>query len=169
GSTSCCRSRMTTEKRRWRGSAGPWWSSRRAWPPECRGSPGRRRSADRDAPLAEIAARVAGFGCRRSRFWRAGARSDLAAIRDAATQLHRPGRQFILERRQSVRELSAEAAAPSYDRPGNPARDAASILSDAVHPERSVLRALSSGPHSERRRLEHVATQPGGQRRATAP
>src|SRR5207244_7674025 len=122
-----------------------------------------------DAPLAEIAARVAGFGCRRSRFWRAGARSDLAAIRDAATQLHRPGRQSILERRQSVRELSAEAAAPSYDRPGNPARDAASILSDAVHAECGVLRALPFGAHSERRRPEHVAAQPGGQRGAAAP
>jgi hypothetical protein len=123
----------------------------------------------RDAPLPEIAARVAGLGCRRSRFHWARSRPGPAASRDAATQLHRSWRQSLLERCQSVRQLSAEAAAPSDYRPGNPARDAASILPDAVHPECRVLRALSFGPHSECPRPEHVAAQPGGERRAAAP
>src|SRR5438105_12582359 len=129
---------MTTAKRRWRGSAGPWWSSRRAWPPECQRSPGRRRRPDDDPSLAEIAARVAGLGCRRSRRQWAGARPGPAAGRDAATQLHRPGRQSILDRRESVRELSAEATAPAYDRPVNPVRDAARILLCAGLREASV-------------------------------
>src|SRR5260370_1005913 len=47
----------------------------------------------RDAPLAEISARVAGLRCRRSRFQWAGARPSRAASRDAPTQLHRPRRQ----------------------------------------------------------------------------
>src|SRR5438445_6291014 len=76
------------------------------------------------AHFAEVAADLAGRGCRRSRVRRAGSRRGRAARRDAATQLHRPGRESILEGRQAVRELSAEAPAPADDRSGNPARDA---------------------------------------------
>jgi len=112
----------------------------------------------RDAPLPEIAARVAASGAAGLAF-SGGLRPGPPPAATPLPSFHRSWRQSLLERCQSVRQHPQKLPLLQIT-DGASARDAASLL-DAVHPEcpfyvryhLDLIRMPST---------EHVAAQPGG-------